>query len=75
MSVQKFYQQVWPELLSQTDPTYIPRPQDLFAVVKLKRITEEKEEINLDEVYQQNTSPNMESAHQQEHCQINSEQQ
>ena len=48
MSIKKFYQQTWPELLTQTDPNYTPRSTDLFAVVIIKIISEEEIKAQLD---------------------------
>ena len=56
MSIQTFESQIWPELLCQADPKYVPRPSDLFAVVIAKKLSKEETEMASTEDFQENSS-------------------
>ena len=42
MSIELFAKQVFPELLLKTDASYLPEPSDLFAIVVMRRLTQEE---------------------------------
>ena len=56
MSIQTFESQIWPELLCQADPKYVPRPSDLFAVVIAKKLSKEETEMASTGGFQQSNS-------------------